>query len=466
MHSRKPQQNNRHTDTNGRVQFAKPTHTSLNLISFYVDRSEDIFGFIKRGLALGGVLYLLQGWRLLAGALSLFRKGPLIPAAKIVTGFLEKLIGNLSALSVIISGIQGILLLYKTLHVLAFSKDDKYTRGVQFLAGASALGLIVLSIVIFSGAVSVASPILFIAGAARGIGEHAMIGVIAIFNRFFSARSQIVSNRITELEKKFTLTNKGTKDDLTELTRLLKEEREGNEKIIGRTQGVIMSVGMLAGSILLMTPAAPAGIIVLASLTAFAIVDAVLSVATKQNSLRWAARGLNALAGMFLGKSPFNLEVKNEKNVLADLQNKTQKIITVHDNPIIPFAIHHATITPSSNAITCGMNDKGKEKDTENDDIIYSASNINNKLIAARNTPPLDTKIKFIGPIRHQPPSHFSFGSVFAKMQKTVCTLKRQPPSSAPTLFTPRIPRLLLIKENKAAHKKEGAIAKHRGYSL
>lgn len=316
---------NRHYDSNNRVKFRKLSDLSqfFRSLYFYIDKTEDIFGFLKRQVGFGADKAFLQGWLYLANVLSFFRGGKPTPTAfKIFNDFFERLIGNLSAISIFVTAFQGLLHICKTLYVLGLSKDKPYTRTVQFLTGLGALALIAISIAIFAGALSVSAPILSTVGAARGITEHALIGLGFIYERFFSERSDVLSNRKAVLTKKYIDDNKNfSPEDLQELLEISREQREGNEKIINKIQGTWLSTGFLVGSVLLFTPLAPAGTILLISLTAFALADAVLGLITKQNTTRWVARGLNAFAGLFMKRAPFNLEVKTEKDIELELRS-------------------------------------------------------------------------------------------------------------------------------------------------
>lgn len=326
MHNRNQgQAASQHYDDNGRVKFRKLSDLAqfFKLFYFTIDKIEDIFGFFKRLIGFGADKFFLQGWLQLANFLSFFREGkPTSPGIKIFNDFFERLIGNLSPLSIFITAFQGLLHIGKTIYVLGLSKDSPYTRTVQFGMGLVALGLIAVSIAIFAGAFTVAAPILFAAGAGRGIIEHALIGIGFIYERFFSTRSIVLNDRKAVLTKKY-IEDKShfTREDIQELLKISTEQREGNEKILNKVQGTWLSTGFLISALLMLSPVtAPAGTIMLISLTAFAIADAFLGLATKQNTTRWVARGLNAFAGLFMKQPPFNLEVKTEKDIRLELQ--------------------------------------------------------------------------------------------------------------------------------------------------
>lgn len=373
MQTRQQKQANSHANHEIRFEQLSVLDIFFKTLYFYLDKAEDMMAFTKRLISFGGDKLLAQGLRFFSSLSNSifnfltgagFRNGSMTPAGRLLGDVFERLVSNIGTLSIIVTGFQGIFLIGKAIYSLALSKDDKYTRTLQVLGGIAAIGLTTLSILVFAGVVSIASPLLIVAGSARGLAEHSLVGMVAIYNRFFKKRSTIVQEKIAQLEKvilanqgskrdlsnlarlrqeqqdgfaenridklkRLILTNRGSKNDLMELTDLINTQREGNEKILNKVQGSLISTGMLVSAALMLTPLAPAATIALIAFTAFALGDAILGATTKQNSIRWLARGVNALAGLALGKPPFNLEVKTQARVLADLQAVAPKRIVL-----------------------------------------------------------------------------------------------------------------------------------------
>lgn len=300
---------------------------------FYADKIEDFLAYFKRELSFGLNTELADSWSIITDTISELTGIPIAKLTNVLNDFMERIFINLPAFSFFLSALQLLFLGYKNIYFAFFSREDKVSRSMQFVAGGAAIALVTVGILVAAGVFIAASAILLTVGSVRGLIEHTFIGATNAVNRYLTNTARQDEEKVQLLKNKL-LRSQGTEAELEEYTKLLNKQAENNCRILNRINASMLSTTFLIGSVMLFTPIAPVGALIIKIGTWVAIADAVVGTITKKNTTRWIAEGVNALCGLVLGRKPFNLTVRTKEAVLTDLAFQTNRKITIQPNPV------------------------------------------------------------------------------------------------------------------------------------
>ena len=202
-----------------------------------------------------------------------------------LTHFVSKFAANLTWLALAGTLVTIPFNLYKLARTALFSKKkmDAY-RGGKLAMLIAELGIAFLAVLVIGGAIAIAAPILIVASSAKAVLE----GFWTIGKTLFQ-RHQL-KQTLRKQEEAFQASTDDKKRLPPDYWQNKNKLRELNQKLASKTHILVQSAIALAGAALLFTPAAPVGIILLVSVAAYGLADAV-----NLNPLRWLAQGFLAI---------------------------------------------------------------------------------------------------------------------------------------------------------------------------
>ncbi len=198
---------------------------------------------------------------------------------------------ELSWFSLILSLLMFPISFYRIFHTLFINDGSKLTRGIILGITASNIVLATLSLLISFSVISIAAPVLVIIGSVRGLFEKSWFLGEAIYRRYKAG--QRVRNTRQKLKEELLKPNpdRNVVDALAlELARAMRNRTKRNKKIFERIHSMVTNLLGTVGSIMLLTPAAPVGLIILATLSVYKILDTL-----QLNPLRHLASFINKL---------------------------------------------------------------------------------------------------------------------------------------------------------------------------
>ena len=185
---------------------------------------------------------------------------------------------ELTWFSLILSLLMFPIGLYRVFHTLFINDSPKVTRGVILGITVVNIALATLGLLVSLSAISIATPALVIIGAVRGLFEKIWFLGDAIYRRQKAAKlvSTLRQSLKAELLKD-KLKDKPNAEQVhllaMELGRALRDRTKRNKKILERIHSFVTNALGAAGSLMLITPAAPVGLILLAVLSVYKILD-------------------------------------------------------------------------------------------------------------------------------------------------------------------------------------------------
>lgn len=193
------------------------------------------------------------------------------------------------------------------------------SQGVKIASAIGSLSLAVLTAIVTVGLISIATPILILAGAIKSVAENTWELSKAIYQRI--SKGTAIEKQIADLETKIRSQPTETKNKLTphspdiiKLTDLYNEKNKLNAKIANKAHLLAISVTAVIGAVLLFTPLAPIGVGILIGTAAYGIADAL-----NLNPLKWIAGHISKKL-----KSPF--AQKTPEEVLNAMQEPGEKL--------------------------------------------------------------------------------------------------------------------------------------------
>lgn len=218
---------------------------------------------------------------------------------------------NFPWLSILISAFGVPYAAYKIYRAAKDKPSDEAEKALRIVEGVKGLVLTILGTVISAVAILMASPLLILLSSTKVIVQNGFDIVIALYDRFkLSGRADQI--KIDSLKEKITdrLAHHLTisREDINELTRLMNHQQKLNQTIIVKTHSLFQSAIAFIGIALNLTPAAPAGMVLVGCIAAYSIADSVGA-----NPLKWAMR--------LFGKSSNDLFVpKTGHDIIRELK--------------------------------------------------------------------------------------------------------------------------------------------------
>lgn len=246
------------------------------------------------------------------GSLSNFKK-EITFDEKIFTSF-SHASTQLGWLGIVITGLLLPLNAYKIFYGLLVSKDDHASRAVQVTSGLAGIALGVTAFLITAGVVYIALPIIVIIGAAKALSEN-LWWLGKSVRQYFSKQEKIAQNEIDSLKMEVALLNEKSQNydaQLTKLTEKINQRRHLNIMTVNQSHLMVQAGIALTGAIFLFTPLAPVGVIIIAAITLYSVLD----IADMFDPLKMAARGINALSKKLGGRELINFSSPTTNAVL------------------------------------------------------------------------------------------------------------------------------------------------------
>ena len=300
--------------------------------------------------------------------------------AQLSNAFTEKIQPGLGWASLVAALLTLPFNIYKVVQGVGYSNADKPSRAMQVVWGGVGVALGVSAAIVIGGLITGAAPVVILAGSIKSVCEAGWNGVKTLYDRYVSKKGKEARKEMKHLEDEIKTAIRHNVeenqspdlvwidgDELKRLTALINQQRESNVKLANTGHSLAQALISTISAALLFTPLLPVGVIMLAAISAYGLLDAsgdVVSLSKKIatgkdnditfNPLKGAAKlveklmkklGVPSLSDAYFNKiEPEDLLAAMTKEVMEKMQSISQIPL---ESPTSPTSSEPASSTTS-----------------------------------------------------------------------------------------------------------------------
>lgn len=272
---------------------------------------------------------------------------------------------DLGWLSLLLSIIFIPISMFKIVHSAVINKRSDHVgivdRTIDIVGSIGGITLSIVGIISMVGVITIATPILIITSAAKGVAESIWGVAVALYDRFSGknnaamkkAKDKIIQENLNTSDA--DLANNDLKDNgqnIKKLTADINTKRRQNGAVASRLHGFAQASIALIGAGLLFTPALPIGMIILGTVALYGVLD-VLNV----NPFKLLIGAINFISSKipFIGKpllpNPFEpkTEATVKKELVAEIKREKENAIKAEKPNQVTEAEKDKTIAADQN---------------------------------------------------------------------------------------------------------------------